>query len=204
MIGVEGDVVVDPVPLDVVLVAGRTVTDALESRLLGNRGVRPLRQVAQRRRHEVLRERLLLGTHSWRPGEVDRQLRVERHGRRRRARNRGDTVAVAVVVGALVGACAVGRGGLPGAVAFEGGERTALVGGDPHVNHRVVAAGVHGALRAVALGVGYAGDLWPVLPAAPAQVLVDVPLHQPAAVVDELGIVDRPLADDEHRRHERP
>ena len=110
---------------------------------------------------------------------------------------------MAVVVSALVGARPVGRRGLSGAVTFEGGERAALVGGDPHVDHRVVAAGAHGALRAVAFGVGHPGDLRTVVAATPAQVLVDVPLHQPAAVVDELGIVDGPLPDDEHRRHER-
>ena len=70
-------------------------------------------------------------------------------GRRRRRRP--------VVVGALVGAGAV-AGGLPGAVALEGGERAALVGGDPHVDHRVAAAGVDGARGAVAGGVGDAGD----------------------------------------------
>ena len=41
-----------------------------------------------------------------------------------------------VVVGALVGAGAVARR-LAGAVTLEGGERAALVRGDPHVDHRV-------------------------------------------------------------------
>ena len=110
---------------------------------------------------------------------------------------------MAVVVGALIGARAVRRCRLPGAVTLEGGERAALVGGDPHVDHRVVATGEHRAGRAVAVGVGDPGDLRAVVPSPPAEVLVDVPLHQPAAKVDELGIVDRTLPDDEHRRHQR-
>ena len=110
---------------------------------------------------------------------------------------------MSVVVGALIGSGPVRRGGLPGTVPLEGGERTALVGRDPHVDHRVLAAGADRPGRAVAGVVGDPGDLRPVVPSPPTQVLVDVPLHQPAAVVDELGIVDRPLADDEHCRHQR-
>ena len=48
MVGIEGDVIVDPVPLDVVLVARRCIADAAESRLLGDGRVRPLGEVAER------------------------------------------------------------------------------------------------------------------------------------------------------------
>ena len=87
---------------------------------------------------------------------------------------------------------------------FQRGERPALVRGDPHVDHRVLSAGVDGRGRAVAFGVGqpdddrFAGVVQP-----PAEVLVDVPLHEPSAEVDELRIVDGLVLGDEHRGHER-
>jgi len=89
-------------------------------------------------------------------------------------------------------------------VALERGERSALVGGDPDVDHRVLAARVQRAWRAVAGIVRDADDLrLPVLVERPAQVLVDVPLHQRTAPVDELGVVDGEVLGDEHRRDER-
>ena len=72
-----------------------------------------------------------------------------------------------VVGGALVDAGAV-AGDLAGAAAFEGGERAALVGCDPHVDHRDVAAGVDRAGRALA---GRILDADHDFAEAPAQVL---------------------------------
>ena len=64
VVGVEHDVVVDPVPLDEVLVAGDAVADAAEAGRLGDPVVAPLRQVDQGDRDQVLGGRLLLGRHA--------------------------------------------------------------------------------------------------------------------------------------------
>ena len=74
--GSSHDVVVDPVPLDVVLVAGGAVADRVEAGGLDGVEVGPLREVANRGRHEVLGERLLLRGHAVDAAEIDRQRRV--------------------------------------------------------------------------------------------------------------------------------
>ena len=90
--------------------------------------------------------------------------------------------------------------GLPGPVSLQRGERPALVWRDPHVDHRVVAAGVDGRRGAVAVGVGQPDDdRFAGVVQTPAQVLVDVPLHEAAAEIDELRIIDRTVVGDEHR-----
>ena len=96
-----------------------------------------------------------------------------------------------------------GRGvGLAGAVAFEGGEGAAFVRGDPDVHHWDVGAGVDRAGRAGAALVGVGDDLeHGLVVGRPAQVVVDVPLHQRPAVVDECRVVERGLGG-VHRRHE--
>ena len=112
----------------------------------------------------------------------------------RRARHRGR---------GHIGRRAAVRRRLPGAVALEGGERSALVRGDPDVDHRVLATGVHRARRAPALGVGDSDDLrLSLLVERPAQVLVHVPLHQRPAPVDQFGVVDLDVLGDEHGRHQ--
>ena len=88
---------------------------------------------------------------------------------------------------------------------FEGGERPALVGGDPDVDHRDLAAGVERAGRTLAGVVGDADDLrLAVLAEAQHRFVVDVPLHERPAPVDELGVVDGEVLGDEHRRDQRP
>ena len=201
MIRVEGDVVVDPVPLHVVLVAGGGVTDRVEAGGLGDLRVGPLRQVGQRAGDERLGERLLLGRHAGRAREVDRLGRVERRrggrvGRRRRRR--------VVVVDALVGApvpSAAWPAPWPSRAANGphslGAIHTCTIGLPPP------ALTVPGG--AVAVGIGEPGDdRLAVVVELPAQVVVDVPRHQRAAVVDERRVVEVHVLGDEHRRHERP
>ena len=164
---------------------------------------------------EVLGERLLLGADTGRARQVDGERGGVRHGDRRgggiavvvlagrdAVRSRRSVGAVVVAGRALVGSRRV-VGGLAGAVALEGGERPARVGCDPHVDHRVAAAGVHRTGRAVAVGVAHAHHLRAVGAAGPAQVEVDVPLHQRPAVADDRGVVDGDSVGDVHRRHER-
>ena len=61
MVGIEGDVVVDRVPLDEVLEAGEPVADAVIAGGLGDLVVRPLRQANDVDGDEVLGSSLLLG-----------------------------------------------------------------------------------------------------------------------------------------------
>ena len=104
---------------------------------------------------------------------------------------------------ALVDALTV-AGHLTGTVPFECCERTTLVRRDPDVHHRVLATGLHRSGGAVA---GVVGDPLDHRVAAvvepPTEVVVVVPLHQRPAVIDELGIVERPCVGDEHRGHQR-
>jgi hypothetical protein len=103
---------------------------------------------------------------------------------------------------AHVGALVVGDRGLTGADALERGEHAARVRGDPHVHHRVGAAGVD-ATSARPGRIDEADDLrHAVLVAIPAEVAVVVPLHQRAGPVDQLGVVGRPRRRDEHRPRE--
>ena len=139
MVGVEEDVVVDPVPLDEVLVPGGAVADRAEAGGLGDGRVGPLRESLERVGDQVLGERLLLGADTGRARQVDGERGGVRHGDRRgggiavvvlagrdAVRSRRSVGAVVVAGRALVG---TGRvvGGLAGAVALEGGERSARV-----------------------------------------------------------------------------
>ena len=117
--------------------------------------------------------------------EVDRLRRVVRLGLDDRALRR-----VVVVRLALVDALILGHGGLAGTDALERGEQAARVRRDPHVHHRVLAAGVDAA-GAVAGGVGDARRPGLAVDELPAQVVVDVPLHQRPGPVDERRIVGR-------------
>jgi hypothetical protein len=81
---VEDVLVVDPVPLDEVLVPGEAVADRVEPGRLGDLRVRPARQAPERDGDQVLGRRLLLGRHPLDATEVDRLGRVvgrRRHGR---------------------------------------------------------------------------------------------------------------------------
>ena len=98
---VEPDVVVDPVPVHVVLVATVGISDRVEPGRLGDRRVGPLRKADDVDGDLVLSERLLLGRDAVDAGQVDRLGRVVCDGgrivhrcsivvgdRRRRARRR--------------------------------------------------------------------------------------------------------------------
>ena len=213
--GSSAHVVVDPVPLDVVLVAGRTVADRVEAGGLGDGGVGPLREVAERRRHEVLGERLLLGGDAGR-ARTGRSARSGSNGtgagagRCRRTVERRRRPPSASPSWLWPSSWAHWSVRVPSAAAAWPAPWPSRAANGPHS---------WGAIHTWTIGLSPpactvpSGQLpsasvtpatcGPFVAAAPAEVLVDVPLHQPAAVVDELGVVDRALADDEHRRHER-
>ena len=83
MVGIERDVVVDPVPLDEVLESGQAVADALEPGSLGNLVVAPLREAHDVEGDQVLGGGLLLGCDPGDATEVDRLGGVEGLGRYR-------------------------------------------------------------------------------------------------------------------------
>ena len=170
MIRVEADVVVDRVPLDEVFETGQAITDAVISGGLGDLVVGPLRQAHDVDRHEVLGGGLLLGRDPGDATEVDRLagvVRLRRHDRR----------GVRVRLVAQIDTLGIGHSGLAGADTFECCEHAARMWGDPHVDHRVLAAGVD-TLGAVAVGVGDPDHAWlAVGPGRPAKVAVVVPLH---------------------------
>ena len=136
LVGIERDVVVDQVPLDEVLEAGRPVADALVPGGFGDLVVGPLRQPHDVEGNEVLGSGLLLGRHAGDAAEVDRLRRVVR------LRGDGRCCVWSCACVAHVDPLLLGHGGLAGTDAFQCCEHAARMRCDPHVHHRVLAAGV--------------------------------------------------------------
>ena len=196
VVRVERDVVVDPVPLHVVLVAGRGVADRVEAGRLGDRRVGPLRQIGERARRRGPRR--TPAARASRPPMPDRSTGAvgsNAAGSRAGAVRRGRT----------------GRCAAPSPAVWPAPWPSRAANG-PHswaaiqtwtIGLRPPALSVPGAHVAVVVGEP-GDDRLAVLVELPAQVLVDVPLHQRPAVVDELRVVERHVLGDEHRRDERP
>ena len=110
-----------------------------------------------------------------------------------------------MVVVAQILALGVADVGPTRAFTLEGGERSARVRGDPHVNHRDADSAEGRSGRALPVGVQHTGHhRTPLGVVAEAQIVVDVPLHQRPGEVGQRRIVDgHSDVGHEHGRHER-